>query len=251
MQSCSSGDSNSGSNQLLTGKLKKLQLIPSGGGSQQDYDFFYDDNGRLIKQTTTKLSTNQITNTVIFLRDANGYIINRFESGSSNYSSNTNYVVDSNGVYLSSVETTNNSGVSNQITASYIYMNNKISQINFSDGHQEKFTYDTNGNCFKTEKFYDSPSKLDSVNNVVFDNKVNPFSYDDLLWNNVGNNNFISSITSYYNENNELVGTFNQVVQYSYNSNNTPHTSVFTITDNITTFGQNSSTSGAYEFIYY
>lgn len=249
LQSCSSSDSNSASNQTLTGKLKRLHLIPSGAGSEQNVDFFYDDNGRLIKQTTTKLSNNQITETVIFLRDANGYIINKFESGSSNYTTNTNYVVDSNGVYLSSVETNTNAGVSNQVTASYSYTNNKIAQINFSNGHQEKYTYDANGNCIKIEKFYDASSQLDSVENTVFDNKVNPFPYDDVLRYTVGNNNFTSSIESSYDGTQALLGTVNQVVQYSYNSNNTPHTAVFTITDTMSFSGE--TISGAYEFIYY
>ncbi|MFM2213538.1 MAG: hypothetical protein RL427_801 [Bacteroidota bacterium] len=249
LQSCSSSDSSNANNQTLTGKLKRIHVIPSGGGSQLNDDFFYDDNGRLIKQTTTELSNNQITSTVLFLRDANGYIINKFESGSSNYSTNTNYVVDSNGVYLSSVETKTNAGVSNQVTASYSYTNNKISQINFSDGHQEKYTYDANGNCIKTEIFYDAPSKPDRVAIATFDNKVNPFPYDDVLRYTVGNNNFTSSIESYYDSTQALIGTVNQVVQYSYNSNNTPHTAVFTITDTITISA--GTTSGAYEFIYY
>lgn len=140
LHSCSSSDSNSGSNQALTGKLKRIHVISSGGSADSNIDFFYDDDSRLIKETITDLTNNQITSTILFLRDANGYVINRFESNSSNYTSNTNYIVDSNGVVLSSVETKTNSGNSTQITASYSYTNNKISQINFSDGHQEKYT---------------------------------------------------------------------------------------------------------------
>ena len=249
LQSCSSDDSNSPSNPTLAGKLKRIHLIPSGGGSQQNIDFFYDENGLLIKETTTDISNYQITATVIYLRDSNGYIINQLQVSSSNYTTNTNYVVDTNGVYLSSVETITNAGVSNQISASYSYINNKISQINFSDDHQENYTYDANGNCVKKEKFYDASDKMDNVEIVVFDNKVNPFQSDDILMYTIGNNNATSSITTFYDNNNEIVGTFSNVFQYSYNSNNTPHTTVFTITDLISTFGGTSS--GAYEFIYY
>jgi hypothetical protein len=254
LQSCSSDDSNSASNPTLAGKLKRIHLITSGGESQQNIDFFYDENGLLIKETTTDISNYQIAATVIYLRDSNGYIINQLQVNSSNYTTNTNYVVDTNGVYLSSVETITNAGVSNQISATYSYINNKISEINFSDGHQVKYTYDANGNCVKKEKFYDAPYKMDTVENIVFDNKVNPFQSSDILMysyvnKNIGNNNATSSITTYYDNNNEIVGTLSYVFQNSYNSNNTPHTTVFTITDLISTFGGTSS--GAFEFSYY
>ena len=96
LQSCSSSDANSDNNQTLTGKLKRIHVISSGGSADSNIDFFYDENGRLIKETITDLANNQIVNTILFVRDTNGYVINRFESNSSNYTSNTNYVVDSN-----------------------------------------------------------------------------------------------------------------------------------------------------------
>ncbi|MBU3680841.1 MAG: hypothetical protein FGM16_02750 [Flavobacterium sp.] len=250
VQSCSSDDSNNTDNQIvLSGKLKRIHLIPSGDNYQQFIDFIYDENGKLIQETTTNVATGQIIKRLTLLRNSNGYITNRFEVASNNSTTNTNYVVNDNGIYLTSTETKTSAGVSTVVTANYIYTNNKISQINFSDGHQEKFFYDSNENRIKTETFYDDPSKLDSVNNTVFDNKINPLPYDDILASWSGTNNFTSSNTDYYDSTQTLIGNINMVYVYSYTDTNKPHTISYTITDFITTLG--GTAAGAYEFFYY
>jgi hypothetical protein len=249
LQSCSNGDSNSSDNVIISGKLKRIHLIPSES-QQQFIDFFYDLNGKLIKETTTNVPDGIITKNITFLRNENGDIINKFEViNTNNTTINTNFTIDNNGFYLTSTETKTISGNSTQTTANYIYTNNKISEINFSNGHRKIFTYDANENCIQVNDFYDGLAiNYSTVTN--YDNKINPFPYDDILLYNIGNNNWISSNTTFYDLSNNVTALFQESWVYSYNSNDKPNTGSYTNTYSQPSISSSTS-SGACEFFYY
>jgi hypothetical protein len=244
LQSCSSGDSNSSNNPLLSGKLKRIHLILSNGTNTYS-NYFYDNNGSLVKITETNESGSITAQSITLVRNNNGKIINQlFVDYAGGVQINTDYVLDSNGFYLSSNKTY--TGASNSpISATYFYSNNKISQINFSDGNKEKYTYDTNGNLLKTEKASVNSSWL-TDGNYTYDNKENPLQYDNVLLSefgsgSLGNNNATSLNTVNRPEN------FATIIQYNYNADNKPLSASYTRSNSQST----QIISGTHEYFYY
>jgi YD repeat-containing protein len=242
LQSCSSGDSNTNNNPLLTGKLKRIHTVSSDGQNYYN-NFFYDEIGQLIEITVSNESGSQIIESVKFTRNSNGKIINSlFNDFTAPQQINYAYTLDNNQNYLTcsltyTPLTTNSTGIV------YIYSGNKISQINHSDGKKEKYTYDSNGNVIKIDQSTGTSPWI-TYSNYTYDNKVNPqsFQLDDIVIDSslgIGNNNVTSEINQTIN--------FSKYYQYNYNSNNKPSTSSFTTSNT-----QSSQiTTGSSEFFYY
>jgi hypothetical protein len=239
LQSCSSSDSNSSNNLLLSGKLKRFHNVQSNGTNAWN-NYFYDNNGRLIKITTTNESQSMIAQSITFVRDNNGKIINQSNVDyAGGVQINTDYTLDNNGFYLSSIKSY--IGASNSpISATYIYSNNKISQTNFSDAKKEKYTYDVNGNLIKVEKSSGNGSWL-TDQNITYDNKINFCQLDDIIIFNSGSNNLVSENTV------NRPFNYSSVRQYNYNQDNKPLTGTFTESSS----SQGQVINGTFEFFYY
>lgn len=238
LQSCSSSDSNSSSNPLISGKLKRAHDMQSNGTDVWN-NYFYDNNGRLIKITLTNESQSIIVQSITYVRDNNGKIINQLKVDfAAGVQINTDYILDNNGFYLSS----NKSyvGASNSpISATYIYSNNKILQANYSDGTKQKYTYDASGNLIKVENSSGNSSWL-TDQNFTYDNKINCLQQDEIILFGCGNNN----VTSENTVNRPI--NYSNIYQYNYNSENKPSNATFTKNSS-----QGQVINGTYEYFYY
>jgi hypothetical protein len=181
-----------------------------------------------------------IAQSITFVRDNNGKIINQSNVDyAGGVQINTDYTLDNNGFYLSSIKSY--IGASNSpISATYIYSNNKISQTNFSDAKKEKYTYDVNGNLIKVEKSSGNGSWL-TDQNITYDNKINFCQLDDIIIFNSGSNNLVSENTV------NRPFNYSSVRQYNYNQDNKPLTGTFTESSS----SQGQVINGTFEFFYY
>lgn len=243
LQSCSSGDSNTTNNSLLTGKLKRTHTVSSNG--QNSYsNFFYDGNGQLIKVTAGNESGSIIVESYVFTRNSNGKIVNvLFNNYNSPRQINYAYTLDSNQNYLTCLITYTPSTTENSTGEVYVYSGNKISQINYSDGRKEKYTYDSNENIIKVDESIGNSAWV-TYANYTYDNRVNPFQFQDFNFGRFqyyGNNN----ITSETKVNQPV--NYTNIWQYNYNSNNKPSSSTFTRSNS-----QSSQIiTGSGEYFYY
>ena len=222
LQACSSSDSNTTNNPLLKGKLKRTHTVSSNGQNSYSSNYFYDDNGHLIKMTAGNDSGSQIFESFVFTRNSSGKIVNiLYNDYNAHQQIDYAYTLDSNQNYLTCSKTYTPS-TNNSTGEVYVYSGNKISQINHSDGEKVKYTYDSNENVIKVDKSNGNSSWV-TYANYTYDNKVNPFQLEGLIvgrFNNCGNNNITSETTV-----NEPIN-YTNIWQYNYNSNNKPSTCI-------------------------
>ena len=223
------------SNPLLVGKLKRINNVNPDGNNVYG-TLTYDDNGRVIKYVEENETSTFIISTREFTRNQSGVITKMiFTDINANQQVITDFVVDVNGKYLSSIKTKPGT-TAEPLSSTYVYQNNLISQINYSDGIKTRYTYGANRNVIKIEESYNDNTWQTSAT-YGYDNKINPYELEFPIWNRCGSNNIVSTTGGQ-----SIIQT-----QYVYNVENKP----VKATNILTNSANNSTQTRIIEYTYY
>ena len=238
LTACSNSEPNNLStptNPLLIGKLKRINNVNPNGNNAY-VTLTYDENGRVIKYVEENETSTYISTTREFTRNQNGVITKMiFTDIDSNQQVITDFVVEVSGKYLSSIKT--KPGTTEQpLSATYVYQNNLISQINYSNGIKRRYTYGSNRNVIKIEESLNNNTWQTSAI-YDYDNKINPYELEFPIWNRCGSNNVVSTTE----------GQSNVQTQYIYNAQKKP----VKATNIVTNSEINTTQTTILEFTYY
>lgn len=225
LNSCSTnGSANSNnSNSNWNGKLSKIVIQSSAGPGSYSINFFYDNNGRLIRYYTAEGGL--MIESWTFTRNADGKIVGEtFINTSQNYSENTSYNLNANGQYISSLMIPSNANASRDSVV-YYYNGNKIEQTYtytsyrygaWSYYKKDRYTFDNNDNIIKTEVMDNLSNQWTVSNNYSYDSNLPALESDD--------DNLNSILCTHNNVLNQASVSYNFTYTYSYGSNNRPAT---------------------------
>ena len=223
LNSCSTNGSANSNNSNGNGKLSKIVIQSSNGNVS--LNFSYNSNGNFIRYYSSDASGSRIFEEWTYTRNSNEKIVGiYFKNTSQNYSEYTNYNLNSNGEYISSIKTPSNQ-FANRDSVVYHYNNGKISQTetytSYNLGawvldYKERYNYDNNYNMLSIDRLNNS-NQWNNYKTFTYDSNPSAVDWnDDVL-------EITNSLGIHNNTLTESTSSYNFTFSYTYGSNNRPN----------------------------